>query len=201
MECLGCGCCSRGRETEDNTRPRSGEPRATIPEPPSTPDGAPSPQARQTETNATEENKDGEGPPGRASWRRWRFLGAGNSCVGEGATARALGGTVPPPGCVAAPRVPAGPAAAARHLHQPPPTGRVRAGTTGEQDPQGPVLLLGFSEWAAPSPLPPTSGAGGALQLSSSSVPRPTPQRVPGHNRVSPSPSGCPSPRPPAAAW
>lgn len=52
---------------------------------------APSPRARQTETNATEENKDGEGPPGRASWRRRRFLGAGNSCVGEGATARALG--------------------------------------------------------------------------------------------------------------
>lgn len=52
---------------------------------------APSPRARQTETNAMEENKDGEGPPGRASWRRRRFLGAGNSCVGEGATARALG--------------------------------------------------------------------------------------------------------------
>lgn len=81
MECLGCGCCSRGRETEDNTRPRSGEPRATSHEP----------RARQTETNATEENKDGEGPPGRASWRRRRFLGARNSCVGEGATARALG--------------------------------------------------------------------------------------------------------------
>lgn len=33
MECLGCGCCSRGRETEDNTRPRSGEPRAPSHEP------------------------------------------------------------------------------------------------------------------------------------------------------------------------
>lgn len=191
MECLGCGCCSRGRETEDNTRPRSGEPRATSHEP----------RARQTETNATEENKDGEGPPGRASWRRRRFLGAGNSCVGEGATARALGAlrlhraVRPHPASLQGLQLPL---ATSTGVRQPTPTGRVRGGTTGEQDPQGPVLLLRFSERAAPSPLPPTSGAGGALQLSSSSVPRPMPQRVPGHNRVSPSPSGCPSPRPPS---
>lgn len=168
---------------------------------------APSPRARQMEPRAPEHArrrqtlrrkiKTGRGHQGGLPGGGGVFWARGTPAWGR-SHGQGPRGTAPPPGCAAAPRVPAGPAAAARHLHQPPPTGRVRGGTTGEQDPQGPVLLLGFSERAAPSPLPPTSGAGGALQLSSSSVPRPTPQRVPGHNRVSPSPSGCPSPRPPS---
>lgn len=159
---------------------------------------APSPRARQTETNATEENKDGEGPPGRASWRRRRFLGAGNSCVGEGATARALG-------ALRLPRAVRPHPASLQGLQLPLATSTSRlppdasaAGPQANRTRKAPSCSWGSANGLHPARCRPRRGAGGALQLSSSSVPRPTPQRVPGGNRVSPSPSGCPSPRPPS---